>query len=296
MKIIRFTFTLIFITATFVSCLSNSNDLNKEDQLTASNDNLEETLVTTSNEDESLEQESHTPKLNWRNPFMNPFGASVVNYLRAYYLTGQFEVMRKFLIGVDCYSQEEFAYKMSSTTWGYGLKATNLKWIRDSVFVLTCNSDINNTKGMEEYAGRIINDTAKIFFFSNHMSNPFVFHYDDDAMNNCEIHTLTKAINFEFNSSTLTPDAKKAIEKICQSLRRNKNNIVIEGHTSEEGTDEYNLNLSRKRAEAVRTYMAANGYSKSKLKAIGYGKTKPIYSTLEGEPNPLNRRVEIHFE
>ncbi len=236
-----------------------------------------------------------TPKALWRNPFMNPFGTSVIRYIRAYYLTGQFEIMRKFLIGIECYSEEELAYRMSLTNWGYKIDATNLKWTSDSVFILTCNTEINSTQGMEEYAGKIINDTAKIFYFAYNEKNPFVYHYEDLEIDNCELANLTKEINFEFNSSKLTSEAKLALKRIYEILNKRKMKIKIEGHTSDEGTEAYNLELSEKRAAAVKEYLVKLGYDNTKIGAKGYGKSRPIYKNKDGQINPKNRRVEIVF-
>ena len=75
--------------------------------------------------------------------------------------------------------------------------------------------------------------------------------------------------------------------------------IQVSGHTDSRGNDDYNLRLSKDRAQAVVNYLIRNGISSSRLKAVGYGETRPI-ARNENEDltdNPvgrqLNRRIEI---
>ena len=68
----------------------------------------------------------------------------------------------------------------------------------------------------------------------------------------------------------------------------------IGGHTDAVGTKDYNIFLSRKRAEAVKDYLTKKGIDPRRIKAVGYGKTKPLVSNDdEEEGRELNRRVEF---
>jgi OOP family OmpA-OmpF porin len=70
--------------------------------------------------------------------------------------------------------------------------------------------------------------------------------------------------------------------------------ISIEGHTDSIGTDEYNLGLSQRRADAVRDYLVASGISPDMIvSTIGVGKANPIASNDTEEGRSRNRRVEI---
>ena len=64
---------------------------------------------------------------------------------------------------------------------------------------------------------------------------------------------------FEYDSSTLTPEALAALDAHIAALQRNTKNVRLEGHTDERGTREYNLALGERRANSVRDYMVANG-------------------------------------
>jgi OOP family OmpA-OmpF porin len=71
-------------------------------------------------------------------------------------------------------------------------------------------------------------------------------------------------------------------------------NVEIQGHTDNVGDPAYNVNLSQRRADAVMEYMIANGVSSSRLRAKGYGDTRPHESNASEKGRALNRRVELH--
>lgn len=105
---------------------------------------------------------------------------------------------------------------------------------------------------------------------------------------------------FEFDKSTLTPDAEATLKlvgpKICAL---GSHPVKIEGHTDAIGTDEYNQDLSMRRAERVRNWLAQNHFIPISSDIEGFGKKKPVApNTLpNGKDNPpgrqKNRRVEI---
>ena len=69
--------------------------------------------------------------------------------------------------------------------------------------------------------------------------------------------------------------------------------IEIAGHTDSQGNNDYNLDLSQRRAESVKKYLIDHGVSKRRLEAKGYGETLPIASNDNTEGRKLNRRTEI---
>lgn len=98
---------------------------------------------------------------------------------------------------------------------------------------------------------------------------------------------------FEYDSSTLTPEALDAVNANVAVLQRNNANVRLEGHSDERGTREYNLALGERRANSVRDYMVASGIPISRIETISFGEERPIaYGT--GEANwSVNRRVEL---
>ena len=103
-----------------------------------------------------------------------------------------------------------------------------------------------------------------------------------------------KNIYFDYNKATLKKESFVELEKVVTFLNENPTvEIEIEGHTDSDGADDRNLKLSQGRSESVMNYIVSKGISIDRLKAKGFGETKPIdtNSTPEGRAN--NRRVEF---
>lgn len=101
-------------------------------------------------------------------------------------------------------------------------------------------------------------------------------------------------ILFETGKADLTPDLKTSLAKISGILMVFKtSNVIIEGHTDNTGSEELNQKLSFMRATNVRNFMIEQGVSKSRLKAVGYGFTKPIADNETEEGRKKNRRVDL---
>jgi len=105
-------------------------------------------------------------------------------------------------------------------------------------------------------------------------------------------------ILFDFDKYDLKKDAKNTLEEISKTLESSFNkkdlDITINGHTDDQGTKEYNKELSEKRAEEVKTYFEQQLDSNDlSFTTEGYGDTKPIASNDTEEGQAKNRRVEI---
>lgn len=101
-------------------------------------------------------------------------------------------------------------------------------------------------------------------------------------------------IYFDFDRTTIKPVSFAELDKVVDLLQRNNGlEIEIAGHTDSKGADEYNMNLSQGRSEAVVEYLVSKGVARTRLQARGYGETKPIDTneTEAGQAN--NRRVEF---
>ncbi len=102
------------------------------------------------------------------------------------------------------------------------------------------------------------------------------------------------SVLFDFNSYTLKPEAKETLRKIAQTLKQNPDNvIVIAGFTDSTGNFNYNVELSTKRAEAVRKFLILNGVDPTRILVFGCGPKCPIAPNNTPEGRALNRRVEI---
>jgi outer membrane protein OmpA-like peptidoglycan-associated protein len=101
---------------------------------------------------------------------------------------------------------------------------------------------------------------------------------------------------FDFDQYTLKSESFPELDRLIKLLKdNNQRKIHLEGHTDNEGTDEYNLELSRKRAESVRDYLVRKGTAKERISILGYGATMPVTSNDTEEGRATNRRVEMWF-
>ncbi len=101
-------------------------------------------------------------------------------------------------------------------------------------------------------------------------------------------------IFFEKNSDTLLPDSYPELNRLAKMLGEKKElNIRIAGHTDDVGSDTYNQDLSKRRAESVLTYLLTKGISTERLTAVGHGESKPVANNETEEGRAENRRVEF---
>lgn len=101
-------------------------------------------------------------------------------------------------------------------------------------------------------------------------------------------------IFFETDKAELLPSSQVELRKLLLFLRQNAlAKIELRGHTDNVGTMAYNLQLSRKRAEAVRQYLLDNGVAATRIQAQGYGETKPVASNATDAGRAQNRRTEF---
>jgi OmpA-OmpF porin, OOP family len=98
---------------------------------------------------------------------------------------------------------------------------------------------------------------------------------------------------FEFDKSALTPDGAKVVAAAANAFKSGKSGITIAGYTDLSGTQQYNLALSHRRADAVKAALVKDGVSASAIGESWHGKEDPRVPTADGVREPQNRRVEI---
>ena len=104
-------------------------------------------------------------------------------------------------------------------------------------------------------------------------------------------------IKFDFDSHRIRPESYPLIDELGRALtddRLKEKDIVLNGHTDSTGADTYNLELSLKRALAVKTYLIENySIASLRLQVVGYGESLPLVSNSSEANKQINRRVEI---
>lgn len=104
-------------------------------------------------------------------------------------------------------------------------------------------------------------------------------------------------ILYAFNSDELTPESKQNLRVLIDMMKKSENLIIaINAHTDSRGSDEYNLDLSQRRAQSVVNYLIENGIDSARLQAKGYGETQLLNECSNGvkcsdEEHQLNRRT-----
>ncbi len=110
-----------------------------------------------------------------------------------------------------------------------------------------------------------------------------------DAMARCTWEPL----RFGFNEASLSSEAQAQLGEMVDCIKRVSGSVELAGHADERGTEEYNLQLSQKRAASVKRYLEALGVETVKLKTVGYGENRPVDSSPTEEAWSTNRRVEF---
>jgi outer membrane protein OmpA-like peptidoglycan-associated protein len=107
---------------------------------------------------------------------------------------------------------------------------------------------------------------------------------------------ILKNLNFEFNSYSLQPGADTILKKLLNYLNDNpKIRIIISGHTDDQGSNDYNLELSIDRARSVYNWLIKDGIESYRLKYAGFGKSRPLSEGSDEKSRTLNRRVEVEL-
>jgi OmpA-OmpF porin, OOP family len=109
--------------------------------------------------------------------------------------------------------------------------------------------------------------------------------------------TLTQgSIEFESNATTMLPRSRATLDQLISILRRAPNTAIeIGGHTDKYGSPDYNLQLSRRRAEAVRHYFISHGLT-NQFTAVGYGDSRPLSVAQTRAGLQRNRRIELRIK
>ena len=107
-------------------------------------------------------------------------------------------------------------------------------------------------------------------------------------------HVAIYGILFDVDKASLKPESQKPLQEIVKLMRNYPDlKLEVQGHTDNQGSADYNRDLSQRRAETVKTYLTTYGTDASRLEAKGYGLSQPVASNDTEEGRAKNRRVEL---
>jgi peptidoglycan-associated lipoprotein len=140
----------------------------------------------------------------------------------------------------------------------------------------TTQSAQQSPTGQQAAAKQVVTDSAK------------------QAKSSDQLTAALDKVFFAFDSNALSDEARATLAKNAAFLKQNKSATVrIEGNCDERGSDEYNLALGEKRAQAARQYLITLGTAANRLSVISYGKEKPADQGHSEEAWAKNRRDEF---
>jgi outer membrane protein OmpA-like peptidoglycan-associated protein len=106
--------------------------------------------------------------------------------------------------------------------------------------------------------------------------------------------TVFLPIEFDFDQATIRPESIPLLERIADAMKAHPSLVIeVRGHTDDRGSDSYNQRLSQRRAEAVVETLASMGVEQSRLRAVGFGKSRPLVPNTSEENRARNRRTEF---
>ncbi len=101
-------------------------------------------------------------------------------------------------------------------------------------------------------------------------------------------------ITFSFDSAMLSSSFMPTLDKLASTMNQyNKTTVNIAGHTDSKGAADYNMGLSRERANSVANYLRNRGVASNRINVIAYGQTRPIADNNTDYGRQQNRRVEL---
>lgn len=112
-----------------------------------------------------------------------------------------------------------------------------------------------------------------------------------------ELNEYSRTILFDLNKSTIRPESNETLQAIAEIMEEYPNTIFhIEGHTDSQGSDAYNMKLSKERAKSVENFLESEGIPSNRLTSEGYGESRPIATNKTAAGRQQNRRVEISLD
>jgi hypothetical protein len=164
---------------------------------------------------------------------------------------------------------EFFAILPGNRKYSYYIK-------KEDYFPISNNIDLTNNRRVE------INENLKLFTIAE--------------LTEKGVNLTLENIFFDTDKSKLQKESFSELNRVSALIKTNNFKIELFGHTDNIGEKDYNLQLSQKRADAVRKYLITKGIPASDISAFGKGEAEPIENNDDEKGKAKNRRVEVKFK
>jgi OOP family OmpA-OmpF porin len=114
-------------------------------------------------------------------------------------------------------------------------------------------------------------------------------------LNDNYTESAKEVVNFKFNSAALDNQAKSTLDQIASSAGTTGFMIELHGFTDSRGSEQYNIGLSQRRAEAVQRYLVSKNIPLFRISIVGLGKEDPVADNKNEKGRSQNRRVEVRL-
>ncbi|MCL7975272.1 MAG: OmpA family protein, partial [marine benthic group bacterium] len=116
----------------------------------------------------------------------------------------------------------------------------------------------------------------------------------DELQRGLDQFVASRVVEFDFDSDALTAEGRATVEEVAATLASLPGvRVEIAGHTDSVGEDDFNMDLSQRRAESVRNYLVELGLARDRFDTTGFGETRPIADNETEEGRHRNRRTEF---
>jgi outer membrane protein OmpA-like peptidoglycan-associated protein len=106
---------------------------------------------------------------------------------------------------------------------------------------------------------------------------------------------ILEKVHFDVDKDQVKPESLPLLQEVAAILLAHPEieKVEIQGHTDDQGDDEYNLDLSQRRVESVRNLLVVQGVDAGRLEARGYGESQPLAEGQSDDARAANRRVQF---
>jgi peptidoglycan-associated lipoprotein len=194
--------------------------------------------------------------------------------------------MKVFFRGASMKLQFEAAKSVSTTLTNHSKTLTRVTLLLASASLVWSCASKTTTDVDQSQAAPAVNQPEAVV-----EATPMNF--DAQGSDSGKVKGLV-TVNFEYDKSSLSADAKKKLQQNADWINSNPTaKVQIEGHCDSRGSIEYNLALGERRANSVKNYLGSLGVSKERLSTISYGEEKPLVSGETESAYGKNRRANF---